>query len=366
MRKLLYSGGRKAKLLIIGGTPRHFGGVETFTARAAETVKQHVTQVEPVLIPSGTAYISLWTAPHFVAGLFKLLVIRLTSRQPLVWLNYVNLADLTYLVVAKGLGCRVLVTPHLGANWRSQRSPRLRALSERLLRLADRFALIAPTQEEEISLPQKRPRSVIRTFLPSEVLEDWAAAEMGGVALKLIHASRLSVGKGSYSIVDVCSRLRALGVPFSAQMIGRADHDTLKALQTKIAAAQLGEQLELTGFKPPCELIGLMRRADILLHLSTVDSYPLILLEALACGMFPIAVDLAGARDIIEKFDGKIVSQEHAVEETVKFLASADRDQLRRRGLAQAKSVRAYFARETVGRELLAALHATSGAQLHV
>jgi hypothetical protein len=39
-----------------------------------------------------------------------------------------------------------------------------------------------------------------------------------------------------------------------------------------------------------------LREADVLVHLSTIDSFPLIVLEALAAGTLPLVFPMAGSR----------------------------------------------------------------------
>lgn len=91
-----------------------------------------------------------------------------------------------------------MVTPHPGSNWRSQSNPVPRSLSATLLRLADRLALISPTQELEIRLPRRVPRSHIHNFLPEDALnEHLPAPEEQSRELHLIHAARLSEGTAS-------------------------------------------------------------------------------------------------------------------------------------------------------------------------
>ena len=83
--------------------------------------------------------------------------------------------------------------------------------------------------------------------------------------------------------------------------------------------------------------------ADVLVHLSVVDSYPLIVLEALAFGVDPICIDLAGARDMVETYVGATVPPEEAVSRTVSILADLDLADLRAEAPALAARVRADY-----------------------
>ena len=331
------------RLLILGGSPAHTGGVETFCDRAGAALRRHNPQADITRIPTGTAYLSLSKLPLVLRGLTSLARQRARGRG-IVWLQYVNLPDLGYLLAARMLGFKVIVTPHLGKDWRSERIPALRGLSHLLLCLADRIALLARTQEEEIALPTRVPRSMIRTFLPAEVLEPRPPSERDAGPLRLVHASRLSEAKGSFLVIDVCAKLRDAGVPFSARIIGSADAETQARLEAMIAERQLTRDVELVGWTPPSALIDQLREADVLIHLSRVDSYPLIVLEALASGMVPVAMDLAGARDMIETYDGAIVGTQSPVDDAAAYLMRVSPADLRRRGAREADRVRSDFA----------------------
>jgi len=349
--------GDAMRLLILGGSPAHIGGVETFCDRAGAALRRHDPHVDITRIATGTAYLSLRTLPLVLRGLSDLARHRLGGRGT-VWLQYVNLPDLGYLLAARMLGFKVIVTPHLGKDWRSERVPALRGLSRTLLRLADRIALLARTQQEEIALPTRVPRSMIRTFLPAEVLEPKPASERHAGPLRLVHASRLSEAKGSFLVIDVCAKLRDAGIPFSARIIGSADADTQARLEAMIADRQLAREVELVGWTPPSALIGHLREADVLIHLSRVDSYPLIVLEALASGMVPVAMDLAGARDMIETYDGAIVGTQSPVDEAAAYLQRTAPADLRRRGAREADRVRADFAWDEAAAQLATVLRA--------
>ncbi|WP_456628558.1 glycosyltransferase family 4 protein [Bradyrhizobium sp. URHC0002] len=271
-----------------------------------------------------------------------------------------------YVIVAKAIGYDVVVTPHLGLNWKSQRNLALRTLSQLMLSRADRIALLSRTQEWEILLPTSVERLLIRTFLPSEVLEPIShpssadhSKAVPPAELRLIHASRLSVAKGSFLVVDVCSRLREAGVPFSAQIIGSADEQTRSALRERIKDRNLSNQVQLLDWASPERMIDHLRGADVLIHLSLADSYPLIVLEALASGTLPLALDLAGVRSIVQDYDGLLVSRYEPVEEAVAHLMNCGLQDIRSRGVAQVARVRTDFAWSTAGTLLIEALEAT-------
>jgi glycosyltransferase involved in cell wall biosynthesis len=345
-------------LLILGGSSDHPGGVEAFCERSRLALLRRDPDWRVTRLPTNTAYLAPRGLRRFAAGLEALR--RYRSHKPdCVWLQYVNLPDLAYLIAAKTLGMRVMVTPHLGANWRSQTNRALRAASEYALSLADRMALISRTQEREIALHDRPPRSLIRNFLPAEILGAPPADPATRPAtLQLIHSGRLSEGKGSFLVIDVCAKLRDAGVPFEARITGGADRETYDRLAALIERHGLGNHVSVLGRVPEEELLAHLRGADVLVHLSSIDSYPLIVLEAMACATLPVCMELAGARDQIETYGGHVVSVAQAVDEAAAWLAAQDLGELRRLGREAAARVRADYDWDACAAALNTALRA--------
>src|ERR1035437_9001384 len=183
------------RILMLGGSTRHTGGLESFCKFSREAIAREY-DCEIWQVPTDTSYLTLARVPGLLMRLLSLWKYRRKGID-CIWLQYVCLPDLLFVLAGKLLGFTVMVTPHLGSNWRSQSNPLLRALSATLLALADRLALISPTQELEIQLPRRVPRSYIRNFLPEAALNGDPPADDGQSAeLRLIHAARYSEGKG--------------------------------------------------------------------------------------------------------------------------------------------------------------------------
>lgn len=330
-------------ILILGGSPTHPGGVEAFCARAEEALLSRNPSARISRIATSTAFLSLRRLPRFLAGLTRLVLYR-RHRPTIVWLQYVNLPDLAYLILARLLGLPIMVTPHLGMNWRSQRNRFLRDLSERILRGASRIALISRTQELEIKLPERVPRSLIRNFLSKELLDSELTAPPSTAApLELVHSGRLSMGKGSLLVLEVCDRLKRDGVAFRARITGTADEETRAAMAEMIRSRDLGTHVALLGRVSDDELLDVLHGSDVLIHLSKIDSYPLIVLEGLACAVYPVCLELAGARDMVATYDGFVVSPDDPVSEVAEFLKAQPVAELRSRAQVAAAEVRADY-----------------------
>ena len=325
-------------VLVLGGSLHHRGGLEAFCQRAVTAIDRHDRGWTATWSPTETAYASPRRIVA-IAGAWRRAERAVQhGAVDLVWLQWSTLLDLLLLHRLRTLGVPVMVTPHLGANSRLQRVPALRALCASLLRHADRLALLFPEQNAEIALPATVPRTPIRTFLPEIALAS-PARPNPDTTLHLIHAGRLSHGKGTFRMVELCAALRARGMPVEGRIVGRADPATMAALVCAIADAGLGDTLTLIDWLDETALIAALADADILVHLSELDSYPLIVLEALAAGTVPVVADMIGARAMVSRYGG-FVSDGSSVAAAADWLAAQDCVRLRHDAAASAMSVR--------------------------
>ena len=76
-------------------------------------------------------------------------------------------------------------------------------------------------------------------------------------------------------------------------------------------------------------LLAALSQADALVHLSDIDSFPLIVLEAVGCGVLPVCKDLPGARSIIEAYCGRLVAGPEAAADAAEFRAGTTPEALR-------------------------------------
>lgn len=326
-------------LCVLGGSPHHPGGVETFCARATAAIAATPEAGwRAMWLPTSTAYLRPAGVPRLLRALAALRGAK-RAGAALVWLQFSNLPDLVFLLAARLLRLPVLVTPHLGANSRLQRSARLRRLCVALLAGADRIGLLFPGQEAEISLPDGVPRAMLRTFLPAAALTAEPAER--APLLTLIHASRLSEGKGSFRMVALCGALRRRGVPFAARIVGRGDAATLAQIRALIAEHEVVDAVTLTDWMGQDDLLAALRAADVLVHLSTLDSFPLIVLEAMAADTVPVVLDMAGVRAMTAPYGGLVAG---AVEEAADWLAARSLEAIRAEGEAIGAGVRRDYA----------------------
>lgn len=313
---------------LVGGTPDHPGGLESYCDRALLALESYGQGLAVNQLAANTAYMSLGDARYMGRAFMALAGAR--RRIDLVWLQVSNLPDLLYLLVAKLLALPTLVTPHFGANSRMQTVAWRRFVSRSLLRLADRIGLLFDDQDREISLPKGAVLSTVSTFLPGPALVDPpAGATVEKPRLRIIHAGRFSADKGSFQMLEVCACLRERGIAFNAQLVGRSDEATMQRMREIIAASDLEREVEMVDWLSEAEMQQALHDADVLVHLSAIDSFPLIVLEALACGTLPIIRDMAGAKHMVTKLGGHVVENGRAVADACEWISNLDRESLR-------------------------------------
>ena len=98
--------------------------------------------------------------------------------------------------------------------------------------------------------------------------------------------------------------------------------------------------------------------ADVLAHLSTLDSFPLIVLEAMAAGAVPVVGEMAGARSMIEAYGGH-VARDTSVDDAADWIAGQSLQKLHAEGEAIAARVRADLGWDVCAARAIAAAEAT-------
>jgi glycosyltransferase involved in cell wall biosynthesis len=313
-------------IIMVGGTRSARGGVEMF-CRRAETALAEFGSTNVEALDSNSAHLTPARITPYLKSLFDFVSKICGSKTDGIWVQYVNLPDLVYVFIARMLGKRVVVTPHLGLEWKSQKNKILKHISMLLLGSKTRIAYLSASQIAELSLAHQGDLTEITTFMPQAVLTGVERA-MSGDVMRLVHIARLSESKGSLLFLEVCRNLKASGRSFRAEIIGTGDPRFIAKLHEYASDHDL-EEVKFRGHVDEAGVVEALLRSDVLLHLSRLDSYPLIVLEGLACGVYPVCLDLAGARNIIERYHGTIVCAQDATRHASEFLIGLDLEDLR-------------------------------------
>ncbi len=120
--------------------------------------------------------------------------------------------------------------------------------------------------------------------------------------LKIVTVSRLSKEKNLSKVIEVALTLLRRNIAFEWHILG--DGDMRTQLENEIQNAKLTERLFIHGQKEnPYPWI---KNADMMLHPSDVESFGIVLLEAMALGTPCISSPSIGAIDLIDGTNGLI------------------------------------------------------------
>jgi glycosyltransferase involved in cell wall biosynthesis len=169
----------------------------------------------------------------------------------------------------------------------------------RSLLLADHCVLLNGTDRDyardRLGIPPER-MSVMPNAIAAHFLD---AADVGGAAdgpLRLAFLGSWSSRKGSHLLPGILGRLLERGVDFSLSIVG-ADPPA-----SAIAALPAGaaERISATPRYANDELPGLIRGCEILVFPSLSEGSSIALLEAMACGLAPVATRVGAAPEVID------------------------------------------------------------------
>lgn len=119
-----------------------------------------------------------------------------------------------------------------------------------------------------------------------------------GEPLRIVSTRRHEPLYGLPVLLRALLELRGQGVVFRATLAGGGTQSN--ALREQCQQLGLAGSVEISGELAPPELAELLRGADIYVSTSTSDSTSVSLLEAMACGAFPVVTGIPGNMGWIE------------------------------------------------------------------
>jgi glycosyltransferase involved in cell wall biosynthesis len=100
------------------------------------------------------------------------------------------------------------------------------------------------------------------------------------------------------AVIAAVAHLKSQGRRVRCQLIG--DGPLRRRLQRMARAAGVADDVEFLGRREPSEIAAVLASADVFVSPSMSDGNNVSLTEALACGAFPVATDIAANRQWIE------------------------------------------------------------------
>ncbi|SHI35341.1 glycosyltransferase family 4 protein [Aquimarina spongiae] len=136
------------------------------------------------------------------------------------------------------------------------------------------------------------------TFYPNEVSK--------GTAKRIITAGRIAHVKGYDILIDIWKLVQKNKTDWQLHIFGDGDKGYTKKLQDKIDKEELGDSLQLKG--STSNIQGELLDSSIFVMSSHNECFPLVLLEAQACGLPIVSFDCPyGPRNIVDTKNGILI-----------------------------------------------------------
>jgi glycosyltransferase involved in cell wall biosynthesis len=158
--------------------------------------------------------------------------------------------------------------------------------------------------------------------------------------LRILSVGTLHEVKGQTFLIEACRRLAERGVDFECHLVG--DGPDRAALMDQIRKAGLERRVQLVGQKTRQEIVALLAEADVFVAPSVPsrsgrkEGIPVVLMEAMACGIAVVASDLSGIPELVVHQRSGLLTQPRDVNALANALERLARDDELRRELGQA------------------------------
>ncbi len=155
--------------------------------------------------------------------------------------------------------------------------------------------------------------------------------------LRVLFVSMLYEAKGLLVLIEACGQLAARGVPFRLDVMGRFQSEQFEArVRERIAQLRIEPQVCFLGQLTGAEKFAAFARADVLCHPTFHDTFPVVLLEAMACRLPVVATRWSGIPSIVEEDVTGFLVEPHDPGAVADRLAQLAQDEALRRQMGAA------------------------------
>lgn len=239
------------------------------------------------------------------------------------------------------LGRPVVITVHGHDLKDLPRDPRWRGLVARALQGAQ--AVIAVSQElgrlaQELGA---RGLRVIPNGVDCELFRP-GIRRPGEGGWRLLYVGRFDAAKGLGVLLEAMALLRQRRRDISLKLVGGSSATgTAAPFRAQVARLGLGECVEFAAEVPWAEVPRQMGEADVFVLPSFSEGLPLVLVEALACGLPLVATRCGGPEELVQPGLGQLVGVREVeglargIEAVLDHYGDYDRQAIRRRAEAE-------------------------------
>jgi glycosyltransferase involved in cell wall biosynthesis len=170
--------------------------------------------------------------------------------------------------------------------------------------VSDRFRMLL---EKETNCPFVTIPNMVNTdfFAPSK---DDDNRKMSGT-LKMISVGQLLPKKNHILLLEALRELRDNGLDYRLDIVGEGPERP--RLESFIKSRKLQGAVTLCGFLPPEKLLGAYHRAELFVLPSLFETFGIVVIEAMACGLPAIVTRCGGPEEIVrEGITGYVIEPE--------------------------------------------------------
>ena len=140
---------------------------------------------------------------------------------------------------------------------------------------------------------------------------------------------RIEPQKGQYVVIDAVEKLIQQGVDARALIVGHAMSDEyLNTLSNDVVMRGLKDRIIFTGFTREAQM--LMQVCDVIILATENETFGLVLIEAMMCGVCVVASDSGGPLEIIDDGVNGLFFKTFDSDDLAKKLALLERDSVMR------------------------------------
>ncbi len=182
---------------------------------------------------------------------------------------------------------------------------------EEALRGANRIICVSHALKEFIQVRWSYDTEVVPNFIDHKIFSP--REEKIETNKTIVFVGDLIERKRVDLLIQAFARVRASGQPVRLLVIG--DGPKRKKLIHLARILNLSEYIIFAGRQEQIKVAAFLAKASLLVLPSSHESFGIVLVEALLCGLPVIATDNGGCRDIIRDYNGLI--DHHATEESL-------------------------------------------------
>jgi glycosyltransferase involved in cell wall biosynthesis len=245
--------------------------------------------------------------------------------------------DSVYLLLARAMGCKVLLQVHGGAL--PDEFAVMRGHSRRVIQavMARAGAIVVLAQAELEAYRRFVPRQRV-LLIPNAVQADDETVFRVDLEsrpwLRVVYAGRLEREKGLRELVAAAGILADRKIPCRWEFAGLGSIESQLRREVEVQAGHI--DVAFLGQLDPVEMKAFWRRADVFVLATYSEGLPYSLLEAMNAGVVPVATNVGAIPDVVvDSRYGILISPRSAVEiaDAIQLLHQ-DRERLRQMGIA--------------------------------